>query len=865
MIAQLVRLGSSLLGLGLCTAVSQAQSVWIVDDGPNGADFTDIQSAVDAAQNGDVILVLPGRYASFTIDGKALRVTSERGGLVEIDADATDSAVVVRNVPSNQVVTLRGLDFRTEGRRIHDEAPLVVENSPGRVWVEDSRITRERISTQAPTARAVGVRNTNAAIFVRCEIEGGVLFEDSDASLYESFVTGNDAGSSLGPPDGGPGITIDGGTVFVAGALVRGGAGRNNTSTGACDIGNGGPGLELSGSSPLVALLNVALAGGAGGLDLSAGGICGGNGSAGPQQRVLSGSVIPVGGMFRSASSSALALEGEGPRLHFEGKSGDAILGASALGTAYQVMQNLNGISILNSPSIFMNRTLSGSTLDLALPASVLPPAQHSEINYVQAAFLGQGGQAYLSTPSSWVVADLEDATAGGQDCDNNGTNDLWDILQGNVRDDDADGIPNPCDSSQIIWVDDDAPNDPGPGDPLVSDPLEDGTPNHPFDAIQEAVASATPTPYTTVIVKDGIYTGFGNRDIDFAGVDMTVRSENGPTNCLINCEDLGRGFWFHSGETPSAQVRGIWILNGLAFRGGAILAENSSPTIRGCVIDRNKAATTNLSAGGGIAAMNSGIAVIDTQFLFNSTIGSGEILTAGGGGFFYDETDPPPGTLRRAPTIVGCLFEGNQATLGGGMTLVSTTVTPLVSECYFLQNASSEAGGLHVDGKARIENCHIVQNKAQGFPPLGGGVDLNGGEVTLFGCTIADNIGDEGAGIRARNGSVLEVNGCILWGNRNGKEIDMIGGELDLSYTDVQNGGPAILLTGGTKLTVGPGIIAADPLFAGAAFEDYHLLPGSPCLDAGDPSYVPRFLEHDFDGEKRIKNGVIDIGADER
>ena len=38
------------------------------------------------------------------------------------------------------------------------------------------------------------------------------------------------------------------------------------------------------------------------------------------------------------------------------------------------------------------------------------------------------------------------------------------------------------------IFVDENAPADPCPGDPLCSDPAEDGTPEHPFDAIQEAI-----------------------------------------------------------------------------------------------------------------------------------------------------------------------------------------------------------------------------------------------------------------------------------------------------------------------------------------------------------------------------------------
>ena len=37
-------------------------------------------------------------------------------------------------------------------------------------------------------------------------------------------------------------------------------------------------------------------------------------------------------------------------------------------------------------------------------------------------------------------------------------------------------------------YVDDDSPADPLPGDPSQSDPLEDGSEEHPFDTIQEAI-----------------------------------------------------------------------------------------------------------------------------------------------------------------------------------------------------------------------------------------------------------------------------------------------------------------------------------------------------------------------------------------
>ncbi|GAH39850.1 unnamed protein product, partial [marine sediment metagenome] len=48
------------------------------------------------------------------------------------------------------------------------------------------------------------------------------------------------------------------------------------------------------------------------------------------------------------------------------------------------------------------------------------------------------------------------------------------------------------------------------------------------------------------------------------------------------------------------------------------------------------------------------------------------------------------------------------------------------------------------------------------------------------------------------------------------------------------------------------------------AAAGDYHLLEGSPCVDAGDPSFVAAPDETDIDGEPRVLGAEIDIGADE-
>jgi len=66
-----------------------------------------------------------------------------------------------------------------------------------------------------------------------------------------------------------------------------------------------------------------------------------------------------------------------------------------------------------------------------------------------------------------------------------------------------------------------------------------------------------------TVLVADGTYQGVGNYDLDFLGKAITVRSANGPNRCVIDCEELGLGFYFRTDEGPDAVVQGFTIAAG--------------------------------------------------------------------------------------------------------------------------------------------------------------------------------------------------------------------------------------------------------------------------------------------------------------
>ena len=79
------------------------------------------------------------------------------------------------------------------------------------------------------------------------------------------------------------------------------------------------------------------------------------------------------------------------------------------------------------------------------------------------------------------------------------------------------------------------------------------GTPGKPYQYIQDGIDAAVDGD--TVIVLDGIYTGTRNKNLDFNGKAITVTSQNGPESTIIDCEESGRGVYFHSDEGPDSGI----------------------------------------------------------------------------------------------------------------------------------------------------------------------------------------------------------------------------------------------------------------------------------------------------------------------
>ncbi len=232
-----------------------------------------------------------------------------------------------------------------------------------------------------------------------------------------------------------------------------------------------------------------------------------------------------------------------------------------------------------------------------------------------------------------------------------------------------------------------------------------------------------------TIVVRDGTWLGDGNRNLDFGGKDLVLRSENGPGACILNAEGNAsvnqRVFHFHGGETRDAIVEGFTITGGhvywayqLGEAGGGIFCENgSSPTVRNCIIEGNQA-----KHGGGIR-LGTGSAYIYQCIIRDN---HADQTTGFGGGIAMSSSNG---------TVSECEIRGNTAANGAG--IGASYGTPLVFNCLVIGNVASLRGGGMSSGTSGVQMRFSTLSANQA--PMGGGVFVSGG-LEFEKCTISGN-----------------------------------------------------------------------------------------------------------------------------
>ncbi len=352
------------------------------------------------------------------------------------------------------------------------------------------------------------------------------------------------------------------------------------------------------------------------------------------------------------------------------------------------------------------------------------------------------------------------------------------------------------------------------------------------YAGIQQAIMDCNDGD--TVVVREGLYFEW----INFSGKNITLTSEdpNDPAvvaNTILNGDADGTVVTFENGESRSAVLQGFTINSGYGtyddrfgeqelIWGAGIYVADASPTIRNNVIAENHGPIRTedpmvMCYGGGLACINSAALVVNNTFHHNSAAAGGAIIV------WYGPTEVRSNLIYR-----------NSAAIGGGVILL---------------------GG-------RLINSTVVNND----------VDLTGpfGDDKMAGNVYAAAQDD------SEQGRCLVLNNIIA----NAKSgyglflIDDDRGLVDVAYNDIWGNLPGDVFgldpsgempaDDVVDLSGWNGNISADPFFTDPGDDEYHLLLESPCINAGDPDYVPAPGERDIDGQARTYAVVIDMGADE-
>lgn len=360
-----------------------------------------------------------------------------------------------------------------------------------------------------------------------------------------------------------------------------------------------------------------------------------------------------------------------------------------------------------------------------------------------------------------------------------------------------------------------------------------------------------------TIAVFPGTYLG----SVDFRGKNVRLMSMEGPENTILDANGEGSVVTFIHNETADAILEGFTLTHGSGststtcgfspgFRyGGGVCIREASPTLKGNMITHNEVA----GSGGGVYSEEGSPSLIGnilshnsasydggginfssgTLFLLDNLLEDNLAQRSGGALMLFDSAADIVGNQFRRNSALGQVYPGGASTpVAGGGVFISGTSDPVLYHNIFSSNTASAGGAIQVatqeaPSPTLIYHNTLVANVAS--TGSGGGLFVTEGAVEILGSLFAYNIAPVGANV---GGDSALAHYSLFW---------MASGE-----------------SGVSAFTPGETCVLADPLFVNGPADgntgddNYHLVSGSPAIDAADPDATWQ----DSDGSR------ADIGA---
>lgn len=391
-------------------------------------------------------------------------------------------------------------------------------------------------------------------------------------------------------------------------------------------------------------------------------------------------------------------------------------------------------------------------------------------------------------------------------------------------------------------------------------------------------VAKGTYLEQITLKAGVKLYGGFNATETLLSARDWKLNRS------ILDGQGAGTVVTVEAGADENTRVDGLVIQNGAGEAGGGIQSIAASPVIANNWIHDNVA--TN--GGGGIYIADCSALVVSNRIEGNNVLM--EFATAGGGicssncsslitgnviarntAFFGGGIRCWEGTQ----TIRNNVIAGNQARqLAGGIEVAMASVLiegNRIAGNVALYGSEGAGGGVSVVGseETTLRNNLMIANSTSGN---GGAIYAStgpGSQLNLINNTIIDNYGrSRTSGVPEHWGPSLYIEGSEVVGVNNiiafGSGGVWIGAGAEWRNNCVYGGSGPNYSGGMTDPTGMDGNISVDPEIGFSRDSaEFHLQPGSPCIDAGSSVGIDLGLT-DIDGENRVVGTAVDIGADE-
>lgn len=807
-------------------------------------DFVDIQPAVDAASDGDTVLVLPGSYASFDINNRALTVTAEIATLASVTG-----TVRVRQLAPNKTVTLSGLAVTGKfSGPLGLGYGLRLQNNQGTVVAQDC-VFQALLTTEPPSSTApdgfpgASIQNCASSAFIRCEISGGpgrYIYNCCDygprgghgmfasgagtLTLFECVLTGFDGQRSGWGGPGGHGLLRNGGELHLSGSHLTGGDGGYGEDFVYGPGGDGGSALVVQAGATAFVRDNEYVPGSIGGSFLGTpGGTPGGTITG-------NGVTNQLPGTHRRVDGQNIAWSNGIYRLRISGEPGDTVRLAFSDQVSNVFDPLVLGVWIAPAdgkitPFSLLTLPASGeATLDL--PTWRVGQLVEGERWVLQLLITDTNGGMHLSSPSvpARLLCDF------APDCDGNGLPDACDIASGLALDCNSNGIPDSCDITEGVSTDCNGNGVPDDCDVSSASSLDcnaDGVPDEcQVDCNANGIPDDCDVNFGTSpdcdadLVPDECNIDCNTNGVpdacDISGATSLDQNGNGVPD---ECQNASSLYYVDANSVPWGDGT-----LGLPFDNVQQALDYAIESNEVIVLDGIYTGSANreLTFGARNLRVRSQNGPANCSFELD---GLGRAFRLSGGqteasrieGFTFRDGQAPFGEnggvialLQSRATIVGCVFENNEGNFHGGSIyvthpLINPGLGTLIEDCSFDGDNAFRGGSIGADhsiGLVTVRSCVFRNCTAESGAAIGL-VSLSGGEMLLDdvdvrGCdSTFGSIWQRGGRLGITSSVIAENNSAFGGGIHvsNGDRFWMSHCTLALNTTDSSQGGALALL----------------------------------------------------------------------